>query len=113
MIVASMDVSFCTLYLINIFLAEGSKKTCKACRFKTCVEVGMIIDSVWRRRLLEEGGQFHESTILQRMLKARQATFVNKVNLMSKLSVKMNVSYFWTRVGLHSQFLGQNGNGHS
>lgn len=51
----------------------------------------MIIDSVWRRKLLEEGDQFRDCSILQRMMKARQATFVNKINVMTKLSPKLNI----------------------
>jgi hypothetical protein len=74
-------------------LVEGPKKTCKSCRFNKCVKAGMLIDAVWRRKLLEESDQFCSSSIMQKMLKSRQAAYVNKVNVMSKLSIKLNVSF--------------------
>jgi hypothetical protein len=52
----------------------------------------MVIDSIFRRKFLAEEDQFRECSALERIIRARQATFINKINILGKIAREYNVS---------------------
>ncbi|KAI6234633.1 hypothetical protein M3Y99_00782300 [Aphelenchoides fujianensis] len=81
---------FCTRQNCDIAEADGTRRLCKSCRFTKCVQAGMVLDALWKRKLLADEDQFRDSALLHRLLCARQATFLNKISIMGKLAAKYN-----------------------
>ncbi|KAI6170260.1 Innexin [Aphelenchoides besseyi] len=69
---------------------SGPGPMCKSCRLQSCVRNGMAIDSILIRKLVNAEDRFSDCSLLERTGKAMDAAFVNKLNILSKMSQRMN-----------------------